>query len=174
MGAPVRIVVFEDFSCSYCRTFGRDIIPVLEEEYIRFGTVSLEFVHMAILGQYSRAAAAASECAADQNLFWEYHDILIVNPAGPLKELARELGTAPGDAGLDLEAFDACVDAGTHDDAIRASTAQARALLTEMEASLIGVPTLLVNGELWRVGLPSMDELRAEITRLQAVSASGE
>ena len=170
--APVRIVVFEDFACSFCLAFGRNIIPILEEEFIRGGDISLEFRHMAILGKYSQRAAAASECAADQNLFWPYHDILIANPSAPLRDMARELNTTLGGAGLDLDAFDACVDGGTHTDAVREATARASALLAAMEARLIGVPTFLVNGELWRVGLPSMDDLRAEIARVQAASTS--
>lgn len=169
--APIRIVAYEDFACSFCRTFGREIIPILEEEYIRSGTVSLEYRHMAILGSYSRATAAASECAADQDLFWPYHDILIANPSAPVKEMAREMNATLGGVGLDLTAFDACVDEGTHADGVQTATAEARSLLTEMEARVIGVPTFLINGELWRVGIPSIDELRAEIARVQAVSA---
>lgn len=169
--APVRIVVFEDFSCSFCRIFGRDIIPILAEEYIRPGVVSLEFRHMAILGVYSQTAAAASECAADQDVFWPYHDILIANPSAPVQDLARTLDATAGGAGLDLEAFDACVDADTHTGAVLAATAGARALLSGMDARVIGVPSFLVNGELWRVGIPSIEELRAEIARVQAAAS---
>ena len=169
--ARVRITVFEDFACSFCRTFGRDILPLLEEEFIRPAVVSLEFIHMAILGDYSVAVAAASECASDQGLFWQYHDTLIAHPLASPKAAARELNATLGDAGLDREAFAACVDADTHTDAVLEATAMARALLAEMGASVIGVPTFLVNGQLWRVGLPTIDDLRAEIARIEATSS---
>ena len=173
-GAAVRIVVYEDFGCSFCREFGREVIPVLDDEYIDAGTVSLEYRHLAILGAESVSAAAASECAADQDLFWPYHDLLVGETARTYKEHARALQATPAGSALDLATFDACVDAGTHVAAVRAATASARETLTGSGAATIAVPLFLVNGEFWRIGIPTMDELRTEITRLQPASGSGE
>lgn len=54
-------------------------------------------------------AAEASECAADQDKFWEYHDAVFANQgdlsAEKLKGLASELG-------LDSNSFDDCLDSG--------------------------------------------------------------
>ena len=113
-GAAVQIVVYEDFGCTFCREFGREVIPVLEEEYIDAGTVSLEYRHLAILGEESVNAAAAAECAADQDLFWPYHDLVVGETVRTYKEHARTLQATTAGAALDLETFDACVDAGTH------------------------------------------------------------
>ena len=74
--APVRIVAYEDFSCSHCGDFNRDTKPLLDEEYVSQGVVSIEFRHLVLLGPDSLSAHAASECAAEQNLFWPYHDVL--------------------------------------------------------------------------------------------------
>ena len=111
-GAAVRIVVYEDFGCTFCREFGREVLPVLEEEYIDRGTVLLEYRHLAILGPESVNAAAAAECAADQDLFWPYHDLLACETVRTYKEHARTLQSTAEGAALNLETFDACVDAG--------------------------------------------------------------
>ena len=168
--APVRIVAYEDFACSFCREFGRGIIPLLTEEYIGQGIVSLEFRHMAILGPYSQAAGAASECAADQNLFWPYHDALVDTSSDDFEEIARAVNAAPDDLQLNLEAFGACVASGRHGPTVADATAEARALLVGLEASPIGVPAFFVNGELWRIGLQTIDAFRAEIERIRTAA----
>ena len=167
-GATVRIVVYEDFGCVFCREFGRDVVPVLKQEYIDSGTVSLEYRHLAILGPESVAAAAAAECAADQELFWPYHDLLVGETARTYKEHARALQATTAGAALNLDTFDACVDAGTHVAAVQAATAAARDVLTGSGAATIAVPLFLVGDAFWRIGIPTMDELRAEITRAHA------
>ena len=173
-GAAVRIVVYEDFGCTFCREFGRDVMPTLEEEYIDAGTVSLEYRHLAILGPESVRAGAAAECAADQDLFWPYHNLLVGETVRTYKEHARTLRATTAGAALDLETFDACVDAGTHVAAVQEATAAAWSTLAGSGAARIAVPLFLVDDEFWRIGIPTMQELRAEITRVQAASASGE
>jgi protein-disulfide isomerase len=49
--APVVLIEFSDFRCSFCRKF-------------------------AILGKPSELAAQAAECAGEEGKFWEYHDKL--------------------------------------------------------------------------------------------------
>ena len=49
--------------------------PVLKQ-YISEGKINFVYKHSAFLGQESVWAAQASECAADQGKFWEYHDLL--------------------------------------------------------------------------------------------------
>ena len=48
---------------------------------------------MAFLGDESQYAAEASECAADQDAFWEYHDKLFV-PARTVKTGGVQQGQA--------------------------------------------------------------------------------
>ena len=43
------------------------------------GEVRFVYRHFAFLGEESVWAAEASECAAEQGKFWEYHDILYEN-----------------------------------------------------------------------------------------------
>ena len=172
--AAVRIVVYEDFGCTFCREFGREVIPVLEEEFIDAGTVSLEYRHLAILGEESVNAAAAAECAADQDLFWPYHDLLVGETVRTYKEHARVLQATEAGAALNLETFDACVDAGTHVAAVQAATATAWATLSGSGTARIAVPLFLVNDGFWRIGIPTMEEVRAEIALNQPAPTDGE
>jgi len=67
----------------------------------------LVYRYLAILGRQSFTAALASDRAAEQGKFWEYHDILFASRGpfaltnGRLKGYAREIE-------LDEEAFGRC------------------------------------------------------------------
>lgn len=98
---------------------------------------------MAFLGPESQWAAEASECAAEQGRFWEYHDLLYARQSGEnqgafskdnLKRFAEEIG-------LDTKAFNACLDAGKYAAQVQADTAFAKAL------GISGTPAFLVNGQ---------------------------
>ena len=175
--APVRIVTFEDFTCGHCGTFNRETKPLIESEYINDGLVSLEFRHLAILGPDSERAHAASECAVDQNLFWPYHDLLFARQGGPgwatngnLKDFAREMNDTLGDGGLDLDAFDECVDAGIKEITVRAATDEAAQLIVGVGAQ-VSTPKFFINGVLRIEGARSIDVFRAEIEA--ALAAAG-
>lgn len=84
--APVTIVEFSDFQCPYCRRSFETVVPQILKNYVAQGKVRFVYKHFAFLGQESIWAAEASECAADQGKFWEYHD-----------ELFKQAGMAGGE-----------------------------------------------------------------------------
>jgi protein-disulfide isomerase len=147
--APVRIIVFEDFQCPFCKLFTDDRAPLLVADFVETGIAYIEFHHLAFLGLESTAAAAASECANDQNRFWDYHDLLFLRQGpenagvfstGNLKDFARELQAEFSI--FDLDEFDQCVDSERNHLLVDEATS---------EASSLGVrstPTLLINGQL--------------------------
>lgn len=151
--APVRIVAFEDFDCSHCGTFNRETEPLLEEEYVNAGVASIEFRHLAILGPDSERAAAAAECAADQNLFWPYHDILFLRQGsdgwasnGNLRGFAREVAAALPDGAFDLGAFDDCVGSGVKELVVRSLSGESEEIVSGIRGSA-STPAFLVNGQ---------------------------
>ena len=172
--APVRLVAYEDFLCTYCRQFNNRILPRLEDEYIRPGFVSVEYRHLAGLGPISILAAAAAECAAEQDLFWPYHDLVFGSspfwfiPFEKSMELARELNSLQGDEGLDLAVYQSCLEEGNTIQAVHAETQESVTTLTDLGATRLATPTFVVNGRLWFVGLPAIDTFRTEIDRLLA------
>lgn len=139
--APVTVVEFSDFQCSFCRKFWAETLPKLKETYIQKGQARFIYRHFAILGKHSVQAAQASECAAGQGKFWPYHDRLFQNQgalaftAAKLKRYARELG-------LKEPTFNQCLGSGKYEDKIEGETAVAAFLGAR------GTPAFFVNGRL--------------------------
>ena len=140
--APITLVEFSDFQCSFCRKFWKETLPKIEAEYINTGRVRFVYRHLIALGPFSEQAAHGAECAREQDKFWLYHDLLFERAGavlafteGRLKEYARELG-------LDANAFDACMASRRHKDRIRQEAEVARYL------GATGTPTFLINGQL--------------------------
>jgi protein-disulfide isomerase len=138
--APLTIAEYSDFQCPFCRKAGLEIAPQIEAEYVATGKAKLVWKQFPIEGEESVWAAEASECAAEQNAFWEYHDTLFLNRTGinvgtfvigNLKIIAKELG-------LDTEAFNACLDEGRYRDKVAADYGEAR------RREVTGTPTFFV------------------------------
>jgi protein-disulfide isomerase len=79
--ARVAIIEFGDLQCPYCATFAHEVLPHLEAKYIRTDKVLFIYRHFPLEPIHNRAirAAAAAECAARQNRFWEMHDALLAS-----------------------------------------------------------------------------------------------
>jgi protein-disulfide isomerase len=74
--AKIKIVVFSDFQCPYCREFARTIRDNLPQKYPKDVRVIFEDFPIDSLHPWARAAAEASHCLSDgkPELFWSYHD----------------------------------------------------------------------------------------------------
>jgi len=139
--APVRIVEFSDFQCSFCQKFWANTLPKLKNAYVKQGRVRFAYRHFAILGKFSEQAALASECAAEQGKFWEYHDQLFSNRGGmaftqtKLEAYGRALGLKEAD-------FKRCLSTGKYRNKVEGETAVAASL------GVRGTPTFFVNERL--------------------------
>ena len=102
--APVAIEVWEDFQCPYCQAFTFQIEPALVERFVGTGQASLTFRQLPFLGEESRWAAVAASLAAEQDLFWPFHDYLFSNLLGEnVGSYGLERLLAMGEAaGLDI------------------------------------------------------------------------
>lgn len=106
---------------------------------VRFG-----YQHFPFLGEESQLAAEASECAAEQDAFWDFHDLLFFEKydgenqgafSKPnLKRFASELD-------LDTEAFNACLDSGKYTSVVQ----NEKALLQSL--GVRSTPAFLVNSQ---------------------------
>jgi protein-disulfide isomerase len=141
--APVRMYEFSDFRCPYCARYNLDTGKKIFSKYVDTGKVYLGFVHLAILGEDSVRVALASECAAEQQRFWEYHDLLFAQRQGGqnpdysnenLKSLAQQLN-------LDIKAFSECLDSGRYTSTVLQQTQFAR------QIGLTSTPSFLINGK---------------------------
>jgi len=141
--APVVITAWEDFQCPICKAANSSVMRVIEEQYVATGKAQVVFRQFPFIGPESQAAAEASQCAADQGAFWDYHDALFtaqgaensgVFAATKLKDIAAGLN-------LDVATFGSCLDSGTHSGSVAAEKAQGVAL------GVKGTPTFFVNGQ---------------------------
>lgn len=120
-------------------------------------------MHMAFLGQESQWAAEASECAADQGAFWQYHDLLFEKHGGEnqgafskdnLKGFAKDLG-------LKTDQFDQCLDSGKYTEKVQQQTQDAH------ELGVQSTPSFFVNDWLVLGALP-VEEFDTYIAKAKA------
>lgn len=164
--APVTIIEFGDYQCPNCKHFEETAGPQIEETYIATGRVRLEFRNMAFIGDESVIAAAAAECANEQDAFWPYHDKLFAEQRGEnsgafsfdrLKSFATDLS-------LDQTAFDACLNSTRTQQLVFDETNAGR------EAGVDSTPTFFINGEMVK-GAKSFSEFQDVIEKKLAEAA---
>jgi protein-disulfide isomerase len=148
--APVTIIEFADFQCPYCGEFQSQTFQQINEQYVKKGLVRYGYHHMAFLGPESQWAAEASECAGDQNAFWQYHDKLFASQAGENKGAFNKdkLKQFAVDLKLDTKAFDACLDSGKYTAQVTADNQAAQSLGVQ------STPSFVVNGQPLRGAVP--------------------
>lgn len=141
--APVVVEIWSDFQCPYCGLAARNL-KTIEDEYVKTGRVRLVYRHFPFIGEESRWAAQASECAAAQGKFWTYHDLLFAHQKGEnegnflpgrLRELARQ-------AGLDEEEFKRCFQEERYASVVTEEFNQGRA------RGIRATPTFFINGQM--------------------------
>jgi len=148
--AGITLVEFGDYQCVACSRFFHETEKSLIENYVNTGAVRLVFKDFTIIGQDSVYAAHASHCASEQNMFWEYHDILYTNWDGENTGWAslENLRLFAQEINLDTESWDACMSEGRYEDKIRSSNEDA------INLGLPGTPSFFVinsNGEVAQV-----------------------
>ena len=74
--APITIIEFGDYQCTYCYKFHKDSLGMIQKEYIDPGKASLVFVDFTLNGPDSVLAAEAAHCANEQGKFWPMHDVI--------------------------------------------------------------------------------------------------
>jgi protein-disulfide isomerase len=135
-GKELELVMFGDFQCPYC--LGAQ--SVLRRVRERLGDrLSFAFRHLPIPERHPLAmlAAEASEAAAAQGRFWEYHDALYRDQP----KLSRETMLAVGrELGLDAGRIEAEIDSGAHRARIQRDLDSAGA------SGATGTPTFFTNG----------------------------
>jgi Na+/H+ antiporter NhaA len=133
--APVTLVEYGDFQCPYCG----QAEPVVRELLRDFGDVRYVWRHLPLNDVHPQAqlAAEAAEAAAEQDAFWEMHDLLLGHQdalhSSDLIGYAEQLG-------LDAERFEN--DLRRHSGAGRI----AEDIDTADLSGVSGTPSFFVNG----------------------------
>jgi protein-disulfide isomerase len=160
--AKVVLAEWEDFQCPFCLRYTATQETFLLSEYVATGKVAIEFHHFPILGPESLAAAVAAQCAAQQELFWPYHEKLFLVQAEAGQHLKEQLNQGrfsidnlkkyAADVKADQAKFDACLDAGATVAAVVEDTRAARSL------GLAGTPGFTINGQPLGSGAPATND----------------
>lgn len=165
--APVTLIEFSDFQCSFCRKFWQITLPQIEKKYINAGKVKFVYRHFAILGKPSVAAAQAVECAGEQGKFWPYHDKLFASAGFPLAFTDGKLKSYAKELGLKSQDFSQCLGSGKYLKKVEGETAMAAFLGAR------GTPAFFLNGQLI-AGAQPFEVFEAAIEKeLKKASSSG-
>jgi len=151
------VVEFSDFGCHYCGVFAREVLPIVDREFLSTGEVRWRLVPIATASTpHAREAAAAAVCAGQEGEAWAMHDLLFARqrewrrfgaPRDAFTRYARELG-------LDATTFRACLTASATKDTVEAMRVLAQQLGVRI------APTFFVAGR--RVeGALAVDDVRA-------------
>ncbi len=149
----IEIIEFSDFQCPACGFAYPDIKKFVEQYSDK---VKFVYKHFPLPNhQFAVKAAEASECAADQGKFWEYHDKLFENQKAlavdDLKKYAQEIG-------VDSSEFNICLDSGVMSSRVSSGYNQGQSLGVD------GTPSFFIKGQKY-LGAQSFEKLK-QITGL--------
>ncbi len=127
--APITIVEFGDYQCSSCYNWFHEQKPTIYENYIATGKANLVFVDLAVLGRDSPTAAQASYCAEDQEMYWEYHDLLYNSQESQIDNgwaSSERLKAFAFSLSLDMDLFESCLDSGKYVKRVQYNVSEAK------------------------------------------------
>lgn len=145
--APVKIVEFSDMQCPFCRSFYTGAYQQLKEEYIDSGQVAFYFRHYPLdFHAAAQKSGEALECANEQNLLWEYHDLMYdkqqaMDPSGGTVEYTTDdMKAWAAELNINTSNFNECLDSGKYAEKVQQDLADGS------EAGVSGTPGFFING----------------------------
>lgn len=138
--APVTIVEWSDYECSFCARFYDQTLGQINEAYIKTGKVKFVYRDFPLgFHQQAQKAAEAAECAGEQDKYFEMHDMLfesgVAGGVAAFKQYASTIG-------LDTDSFNTCLDSGEMASEVAADMKAGSAV------GVSGTPGFIINGEL--------------------------
>lgn len=142
-GAPVVIVLFSDFQCSYCRQLAKTLQENLLKTYPK--EVRLYFKDFPIdqIHPWARPASIAGRCVFRQNpqAFWAYHDWIFDKQTDiTIENLRAKIMEWAGAKSLDTMLLGRCFDNKSTDAEVNKTIAEAQSLRVN------STPTMFLNG----------------------------
>jgi protein-disulfide isomerase len=133
--APITIVEFSDFQCPYCAR----VNPTLDQVRQVYGDkVRIVFKDFPLPNHpEAPKAAEAAHCAGEQGKYWELHDRMFANQRALQVPAIKQYAAA---VGLDMNAFNQCLDSGKHAGRVAENLKSGEAL------GVASTPTMYING----------------------------
>jgi protein-disulfide isomerase len=164
--APVTIVEVSDYGCSHCKDFNLETAGLLDDLYVTPGQVKWVALPYA-LGPQTSPASEAALCANEQEGFFAYHHRLFEQQGEPQFMSEDGFRQAAEDVGLDLEAFEACMDEGNYGNTVQQNIRAAAAV------GVNSTPTFFINGEMIRGNQP-LTAFQQQINALIGTADAGQ
>lgn len=144
--AKVVLIEFSDFQCPFCRRFWKETLPLLKKEFIDTGKIKFVYRDFPLSFHPSaQPAAEATECAEEQNKFWEMHDKIFEEQEklgqGTEQFAVSDIKKWAGQIDLDKTKFNQCLDSAKYKAEVEKDSADGAA------AGVSGTPTVFVNGK---------------------------
>ncbi len=160
--APVTVVTFSDFQCPACRMLA-DSLRVLHRKHPK--TFRVVYRHFPLPNhRFALEAARASECAAEQGRFQQFHDALYAEQAQIGATSWRSFASKSGVP--DLSSFEGCIQQVALPPSLVRDTVAAGRL------GVRSTPTLLINGARIEGALPLTALERYILRELRRVERS--
>jgi len=115
--ATVTLIEFTDYQCPFCSRHYTQTYGQIKTEYVDTGKIKLVVRDYPLsFHPHAQKASEATECADDQDKFWEMHDKLFetqqtwsnaADASATFKQFAADLG-------LNAGTFDSCLDSGKY------------------------------------------------------------
>jgi protein-disulfide isomerase len=135
--APITIIEFSDYECPYCRSWQAEVLPRLFETYPDQIRLVYRDFPLTSIHPNAAPAAAAANCAHEQDAYWEFHDKLFSMELGLS---ARAYQQYASDLGLDTDLFGECLQSGRTLSEVQADFEYAA------ELGIRSTPTFFING----------------------------
>ena len=154
--APVTIIEYSDYECSYCQRFYLNTLPSIEKEYVETGLVKIITKEFPLdFHKNAQMASEAALCAGEQGKYFEMQDKLFIDG---VKGGAKSYKGYAEDIGLDTTTFNNCLDK-------REKKAEVLKDLKEGQLKgVTGTPAFFINGEMV-VGAQPFDVFKEVINR---------
>lgn len=143
--APLTVIEYASPTCSHCKNFHDDVMPMIEEKFIATGKVKFVFREYP-LNDIDVAAYALANCAGKDrffdvlgDLFEHQNDVFEASKDGTLEALFLDIAARHGITGK--PAFDACLA----NRQIRQRIADT--MMTGDSFGVRATPTFIVNGQ---------------------------
>ena len=147
--ARVNIVVFNSFTCGFCKK-SKDVLHTVVNKYP--DKVRLVYRHFN-RNEVDIKAGVAAECAGEQNKFWQMYDEIFAGETGNqnFTGYAQKIGLNAGQ-------FNQCLNSGKYEAKINADTEMGRKL------GINGTPSFVINGEM-TVGYRPIDVFESAVKK---------
>jgi len=130
LNAPLTMVEFGDYQCTFCKKFFHETEESILTNYVKTGKVKILFKDFIVVNEDSVNAASAAHCANDQEMFWQYHSTLYNNWDGEGTGWAssEQLHQFASTLGLDMDKFSECMSKSKWKELVNSSHADGRTL----------------------------------------------